>query len=113
MGNCNQLVTLTLPECYIGDDIRHFAQVLRNNSVLLRIDLGMNGIGPQGARDIAEAMRRNYVLQEISLRYNEIGVDGAREIAEVLRINSYLREIDLFNNEIGVDGDLCFNGIWS
>ena len=74
------------------------------------MDLGSNGIGDAGAKDIAEDLRDNTGLHSLILRRNGIGDEGALELCSALdprggdmqrqKTNAYLTELSLRGNLI-------------
>ena len=53
--------------------MKFITDAIRENSTLMKIYLGHNNIGNQGAEYIAEAIKENSSLQEIDLDSNDIG----------------------------------------
>jgi Ran GTPase-activating protein (RanGAP) involved in mRNA processing and transport len=58
------------------------AEALKFNETLLKIELGSNCIGAEGAKSIAEALKVNSTLQKIVLLKKSIGDEGANYVAE-------------------------------
>jgi len=83
------------------------AVALGVNTLLRRLDLAFNSIGPDGAEAMARALASNQGLQELDLRDNEIGDGGAQALAEGLLTNYSLRKLQVARNGIGSRGALA------
>ena len=66
--------------------------------------LGVNNIGPGCQKaNITEALKVNTVLTKLELWNNNIGPEGAITIAEALKVTAVLTELWLIGNDIGDD----------
>ena len=66
-----------------------------NKTNLVRINLGHNKIGDEGAKCLGEALKSNKTLKELDLRCNEIGLEGMGALFEALKGNSTLDHLEL------------------
>jgi Ran GTPase-activating protein (RanGAP) involved in mRNA processing and transport len=76
-----------------------------SNSILTRLDLSGNGIGPLGTEQVTNALLEgNTQLTRLDLSYNTIGPTGAIHVGLMLRFMHTLEELFLSGNGIGDDG---------
>ena len=69
------------------------------------LDLGLNQIGDDGARNLAETLKHKQTsIVTLSLGSNNIGDDGAIALSEALKVNEKVTSMDLFGNAIEKDG---------
>jgi hypothetical protein len=102
---CPKLVKLDLSVNNIGDDgAKQIADALKDNRSLKHLCLLDNKIGDDGAKAIADALKDNHSLKTLDLNGNEIDDDGAKSIADALKVNHSLETLDLNGNKIGVEG---------
>ena len=76
------------------------ATALQTNSSLIKLNLGYNQIGPEGAQALATALEHNLSLTELGLGDNQIGSEGAQALASALQTNSSLIKLYLVCNGI-------------
>eukprot|EP00940_MAST-03C_sp_MAST-3C-sp2_P001911 g1911.t1 len=81
----------------IGDDLKAFEEMLKENTTLRELILSYNLVGPKGAHSIAAALTSKSFLSHLDVRYNAIMDDGADAIA-----NAAKRKRDL-NVKFGVN----------
>ena len=72
----------------------------QRDTVVKRLDLHSNMIGPQGARKLAKALEENTVLEYINLAENEVRAEGALALGEMLAVNKHLKALLLFQDTI-------------
>eukprot|EP00667_Euglena_gracilis_P030186 EG_transcript_41433 len=77
---------------------------LRTNSVVQKVNVWRNDIGPEGAKALAEALRTNATLREVNLSCNGIGDKGTVALAMALRTNSVVQKVNVWDNHIGPEG---------
>ncbi len=89
------------------DGAHYIAQVLRNSSILWKLELSHNSIGGSGLQSIAYALITNSSLVELRLRnYSlEITKENGPVLREMLQGNSTLEVLDLsFNPNVSDTG---------
>ena len=62
-------------------NLKEYLSSLNENQNLVKMDLGYNKIGDEGAEAIAEALKVNKSLATLVLWGNKIGDDGAKAIS--------------------------------
>ena len=77
---------------------------LRNNTVLLRLNLGNNRLGDAGAESIAAGLAVNTGLRTLNLAHNRVGPLGAAALAQALQVNRVLTSLDLDLNRLHDEG---------
>ncbi len=87
-----------------GTTIFEVADAIRQAQHPLRIYLGHNNIGTEGARVIADAIRYAQHPLEIAIGDNNIGAEGARAIADAIRYAQHPMTIGIMGNNIGDAG---------
>lgn len=92
------------------EGMRTLAQEVAN-STLLKLYIGGNHIGDDGAQLFAEALKSNRYLTEMQLWRNDIMSSGAKAIAKALKSNSVLQSLDLRMNEIEQEGAMAFSDV--
>jgi Leucine Rich repeat len=80
------------------------AAMLLQNTVLTKVSLNGNNIGPAGTIALAATLRMNASLQELGLGRNNIGNEGAVAVAGALTFNDTLERLDLSSNSISDNG---------
>jgi hypothetical protein len=85
----------------LDEALKWIADVIKENSTLLTINISNDYIGDKGGKYFAEAIKVNYTLQTIFLMNGSIGDEGAKCIAEALKENHTLQRIFLDDNYIG------------
>ncbi len=90
----------------IGEEgAKRLADMLKVNSSLKKLRLGLNEIGDAGAESLSDVLKVNQTLHRLSLGGNKIGDEGAQSLADMIKVNSSLKVLDLFGNyEIGNNG---------
>lgn len=85
---------------------------LKVNTTLLRITLGSNWSGSEGAKAIADVLKVNTTLKELDFSSNRFDSDGAgaEAIAGALKDNTTLQTLHLSHNLIGSDGVTAIAG---
>lgn len=58
------------------------------------------GLGPAGAHAFAEGLRLNTTLTRLDLRDNQLGQDGCLALAGALASNASITELNLSNNKV-------------
>ena len=76
----------------------------------LRLDLGWNNIGDEGAAALAGALKTNTALTTPYLWHNNIGDEGAAALAGALKTNTALTTLELWHNNIGDEGAAALAG---
>jgi Ran GTPase-activating protein (RanGAP) involved in mRNA processing and transport len=77
------------------------AAILRHNSRLNTLDLTGNNLEEEGATALAKALQHNTVLLNLHLAGNYLGQGGLSAMVEALKCNSTLRMLDLAGNFFG------------
>lgn len=87
------------------------AEVLRDNSFLVSLDLVNNKIESEGACKIADALMHNTSLVELNILQNKIGNVGIVAFCRALKHNNSLRvlQIDLFHAAVALCEALSVN----
>ena len=80
------------------------AEVLKVNTSLQCIDLGMCSIHSSGMITLAETLKENKTIQSIMLCYNGIDPDGIDALASALAVNRTLKKLDIDSNNSGPVG---------
>ena len=82
---------VNLSDCFTGrlkeevpPALEAFGLMLRSRSVLAKLDLSDNALGPSGAQAIATFLPHCLALEELRLNNNGLGVDGGKIIAQGL-----------------------------
>jgi Ran GTPase-activating protein (RanGAP) involved in mRNA processing and transport len=86
------------------EEAKLVADELKDNSVVHKLCIHDNNIGPVGARHIAEALKHNTSITVLEMYNCAIGPEGARHISDALKHNSSITHIFLTKNNIGDDG---------
>ena len=102
------LLSLSLAKCELGDaGVTCLCKGLTDNRSLVKLDLGYNGVGPDGCRALALALTKGGTpdLTTLVLRMNKAGPDGGIAIALALKARGTLNfELDFCSNKIGLSG---------
>ncbi len=83
------------------------AAAIEHNTVLTAVHLGINSLGPVGARQVARALASNRALTALTtldLYRNKLGDDGAGGVGEAVGESSTLLTLNLRDNEVGDRG---------
>ncbi|CAE7227928.1 NLRC3 [Symbiodinium natans] len=88
--------------------VKALGEALQHNSAILKIDLGFNRIGDEGAKALGEVLKQNSAITTINLDYNSIGDEGAQALGEGLKHNNAVALINLKFNCIGDVGAQAF-----
>ena len=110
-GSKLALRSLNLSGNKIGvDGARFLAVSLSSPDVctLEHLDLGMNRIENEGAKEIALALYTNNKLKKLSLNGNGFGTDPAKMLATALNHNETLRSLNIRANPIGEEAVKSF-----
>lgn len=84
---------------------KHFADALVHNRVLTILNLRSNVlIGDCGARYLAAALKQNKVLLDLNLSQTGLSDEGVWLLADALRANTTLRFLDVRGNDVGEEG---------
>ncbi|KAG0337115.1 hypothetical protein BG000_005814 [Podila horticola] len=86
-------------------------RVLKTNSTLTTLNLGMNSIGDNGGLALAETLKINSTLTTLDLESNSIEDNGAQVLSDALKTNSTLTALKLPNNSIGDNGALALSQV--
>ena len=82
------------------------AALMMRNSVLTKVDLRSNGLGPTGAEVLAKGVAGSRSLAELNLAHNFIKADGLKAIAHGVGLCKQLTAIDLSDNQVcGIDAE--------
>jgi Ran GTPase-activating protein (RanGAP) involved in mRNA processing and transport len=101
----NNLIKFNFSGKHVGPEAaKVIAKILKQNIILIGLDLGVNHLGLEGAKIIAEAIKDNTILTELSLGENNLHSEGATVIAEELKHNNAIVSLDLSWNKIGLEG---------
>ena len=115
---------VNLSDCFTGrlkeevpPALEAFGLMLKSRSMLTKLDLSDNALGPSGAHAVATFLPHCLALEELRLNNNGLGVDGGKIIAQALitlKTNlagrpSRLRSITIGRNRLedGSAGDLA------
>lgn len=82
-------------------DLNIYPMIHPRISMVLRVHLGKNNIGDQGARILSECLYTNNIITHLTLESNNIGNSGCCAISEWISTNSSLRHLGLGGNRIG------------
>ena len=104
---CDQIKILNLSRNKIS--ALAISNYIKSHTCLLELNLSMNAINDDGARDIAEAICVNTVLQKLNLSNNYITREGAKKIAEAIQANTTLCTLDISNAKISDDGAVAIS----
>ena len=63
------------------------ASMLKNNVVLIHLDLSVNKLGTKGIVDLAAGLAKNVALQELNLKSNRIGSEAVSQIPVMCQSN--------------------------
>ena len=72
------------------DGARHIAGIIRRNTTIKHLYLGLNNLGEEGGLLIAEALKENKTLLTLAVLSNELGPRAAAAFADALRLNNTL-----------------------
>jgi len=61
--------------------------MLKNNVVLIHLDLSVNKLGTKGIVDLAAGLAKNVALQELNLKSNRIGSEAVSQIPVMCQSN--------------------------
>ena len=89
------------------EDLELVAESLNIAPLQTSIDLGERGIGDGYVDVFADALRHQHSLEKVNLRRNNLGDRGAIAFAEVLRVNTKLKQLSLLGNNIQHEGVLA------
>lgn len=104
------LTTLVIPHGrYPHDSYLAVANMIRNNSTLLHLDLSFNGQynDNTGINMVISALANNNTLQTIDLHCTYIEDEECVILAEILKTNKSLANINLAHNDIDKNGALA------
>ncbi|GET89410.1 hypothetical protein, conserved [Leishmania tarentolae] len=88
-----------------ANDVRRLLRSVSMSTVLTRLGLASNKLGPEGAALVAKALEQNTFLSSLDLSANELGPSGAECIAGILRNPvSPLQVLQLHGNYLGPTG---------
>ena len=87
------------------------AALVAQCSTLTHLDLGLNGMGPNGAESLGEVLGQRATLTHLNLSGNLIGPAGAQSLARVLGNVTALVHLDLSGNDIGQEGEQSLVGV--
>ena len=82
----------------IGEQLRD--QLVDNTNMR---ELRVKGLDAQGTQDFAEVLKDNQALQRLDLDNNSIGDEGAAALGAALKDNQALQTVILYSNSIGED----------
>lgn len=82
------------------EGIKYISDVLKTNSILVRLSLNDNSMGNSGAQAISYGLKLNLSLTELILSRNQICDVGAKALGEALQINKGLLSLRLDCNYI-------------
>jgi Ran GTPase-activating protein (RanGAP) involved in mRNA processing and transport len=112
---CSSLVTLDLSGGSLGDNgTSALARALMDPAtVLKRLDLESNNIGPSALRELGDALTLNQTLVALSLENNNLSGDyqdytGLRALGSALTSNNTLASLNLNRGMLGVNGLAVF-----
>jgi Ran GTPase-activating protein (RanGAP) involved in mRNA processing and transport len=60
---------------------------------LKAVNIGWNGIGPEGGAAVADALMANQALLEIDISGNRLSLDTAKKMAAVLTTNDSIKVV--------------------
>uniref|UniRef100_A0A8C0ZM30 NACHT domain-containing protein n=1 Tax=Castor canadensis TaxID=51338 RepID=A0A8C0ZM30_CASCN len=101
-----KLQSLVLWHCNItSDGCEHLSKLLRQESNLTHLDLGLNHVGVTGMRFLCEALKERLCnLKCLWLWGCSITSFSCRDLSEALSKNKKLITLDLGQNSVGFDG---------
>lgn len=99
----SQLRSLNFSDCVTHEGVKILMPLLSRPSLNI-LDLQINTIDNQGAKDLAKILAQNPPLNKLILGHNKIGDEGAINLAEALYNNHNLTVLDLSCNAIGQRG---------
>jgi Leucine-rich repeat (LRR) protein len=80
------------------------SEAFKECTKLLRVELGDNAIGDEGASALGKALQNCRNLNSLGLFFNNIGDAGIKDLAAELEQIQALRSLDISGNEIKADG---------
>lgn len=96
--------------CLRSTGVSRIAGSLKNNTVMVYLDLGRNPMGGKGMAHLAEALKENNCLRELLVDCCGIDVEGARGLADALKVNSSLTKLDVSDNSLLTKGVIALSG---
>ena len=105
--NPNSIVTSQLDVDLINNDIHeegvyHIAQLLKNTSVVCKLDLSYNPIGEGGLKCLCEALSTNTTLEHLDLGWCSLTIseENGHLVCQLLSTNTSLGYLRLSGNTI-------------
>ena len=82
------------------------ASLIRNNASLIKILVGSNELGDEGATTLCDALRESKVtkVQELDLVLNGIGPKGAKAVAAMAAVVPSMTRLDVRFNSLSDEG---------
>eukprot|EP00997_Jenningsia_sp_PLL12_P004694 NODE_1956_length_1026_cov_88.903787_g1588_i0.p1 GENE.NODE_1956_length_1026_cov_88.903787_g1588_i0~~NODE_1956_length_1026_cov_88.903787_g1588_i0.p1 ORF type:complete len:297 (+),score=126.25 NODE_1956_length_1026_cov_88.903787_g1588_i0:119-892(+) len=77
---------------------------LKTNTTFPRVDMSMNKVDAEGAKEVGAMLSSNNTLRDLNLSENELTNDGVGALAEGLQCNTSLRSLELGMVSIGLQG---------
>jgi len=90
--------------CLRSTGVSRLAGAMKENKVLVSMDLSRNPMGSKGLLHLSEALKANNCLRELILDCCGIDAEGCKGLAEALKINKTLVKLDLADNNLLTDG---------
>ena len=90
------------------EEICIFAEALKQNIVLRKLNLAESALTPRQVSVLAEALKENKGLRYLNLWMNDISPEGILQVGKMLEINETLEKLTLGDNNMGVGiYDIC------
>ena len=86
--------------CLRSTGVSRLAGAMKDNKILVYMDLSRNPMGSKGLLHLAEALKANGCLRELILDCCGIDAEGCKGLAEALKVNRALVKLDLADNNL-------------
>ncbi|XP_060070211.1 leucine-rich repeat-containing protein 74B-like [Ylistrum balloti] len=91
---------LILSQNKLGESAIMIGHAIKENEIMVSLDLSWNHIRGYGAVGIAQGLEKNVKLTTVNLAWNGFGFEGCVALSRVLENNSTLMSLDLANNRV-------------
>ncbi|XP_029698529.1 leucine-rich repeat-containing protein 34 [Takifugu rubripes] len=93
------------------EGLKHFADLLQDDSTLNSLDLRFNDCQTDGAKALAKILQGNSTLFSLTLSGNKIGDSGGIQLAMMLQANDSLMELELAACDLGIESIITFANV--
>ncbi|XP_021363228.1 leucine-rich repeat-containing protein 74B-like isoform X4 [Mizuhopecten yessoensis] len=91
---------LILSQNKLGESAIMIGHAIKENEIMVSLDLSWNHIRGYGAIGVAQGLEKNTKLTTVNLAWNGFGFEGCIALSRVLESNSCLMSLDLANNRV-------------